>query len=1244
MTNMAQSTETPAVVAAKIRAIGRRGLVMHAAHGVAGAALVALVAMVVAMLIDWVVVFFDPALRTVLTFTALALAGGTLIIGGILALARRQRDADVALQIDQAIPALEERWSTVSELAASTDAAEIRGAASLIERVTAEAVEMEHLVIAPKVIAAAPLRRRLTWLFGGACFLLAAAMASTNVGVLARRFLNPQTSISLTQVEATTGSVATPRWEPMTLEATLGGRWTDQGVLLIRQDGMADQQIALEASPDEEVAFTHRINNVEASFDYRIRAGDGQTPWLRVTALDRPTITGVRMRIEPPAYSKLPVVQREDLPRRLKVLAGSRVELAFRCDIALRAMQLRVQRGDTCLALSADDDGWYRFDQTLTESFGFTVEAVSEHELTNRSPPACLISVYPDRAPSVTIVTPAAAISAPPDDTITIEFKAWDDFGIRSAELVVTLDRLAGEPEVRTIPIDLGEQDSDTFVRAEVDLDLAAMGLAHGDSVRYEVRVVDNRQAGSTSGGENVISADADANANAAQDDQDDRDESSRNSAESDDSEGAEGGASSESESSPGEAQPSESSDAPPPNDMETRPVPGGSSCSSSQRIEVDQWAGEHDAKRREKIRIAIDQYLSKLAALLAAAETKATGLRDRAYAEGEPLWGDEESKILREAQDDLAVAVRTTEELKRISADTPYAMIGLQLEDITLSHILPAGEELSKAASLTDNPVGLDAALQAAVHHIHEAQRKLAGLTKQYEQVKRDRKMADDLTRLSKMHQLFIEDMAILLKSCKPTLNPRTGKIVEVDDEFVAELERLAEDYKRMLDELAKLLAEDPEMLRRFMAMQRSGGAALRDQLTLLAQRQQVLYGRTCAWRDADEATRAALKATRLDDYLSEQTELAAKAATIYDNAVVWRPGKADVPPEVLDTLIRQAKDVVLQSARVEVLAGRDRAAGQAADGAEYVRQLLTALDALRATVVEAAAADEDDTNLAIYTSNRLVEVDILGTFQDEWVRKLGLLTAGDYVRASEVDQGALLDETVTLGAKLDARATLLQRHPNPAIGKKATELSRLVYDESYERQNEALEALGGSDVVEGAQTQQRSVDTFARAETVFDELLDLLEAEDGEPGLPPPPKLPMLEHEIKAMEALGAACKKANVLINMDWGRPGAGQMGSAAAAANAQAREAGRQARRLAGELIKRTLPPPPTTPLTREGRVEQDRWDTYVSELRKGLRQGRRIEPPEQYRQAIDAYTRSIAESSVTEFPYGDENEE
>ena len=119
-----------------------------------------------------------------------------------------------------------------------------------------------------------------------------------------------------------------------------------------------------------------------------------------------------------------------------------------------------------------------------------------------------------------------------------------------------------------------------------------------------------------------------------------------------------------------------------------------------------------------------------------------------------------------------------------------------------------------------------------------------LADLTRKYESVKRDLKLADDMQRIKTMYQVFLENTMAFLASNRGTLNPKNRKMteLELDEEFLKQYRELAQEWEKTLAELAKVLAKDPRLLARYMSLSRRRVDTLRDQLTLLNLRQQEL------------------------------------------------------------------------------------------------------------------------------------------------------------------------------------------------------------------------------------------------------------------------------------------------------------------------------------------------------------------------------------------------------------------
>jgi hypothetical protein len=148
--------------------------------------------------------------------------------------------------------------------------------------------------------------------------------------------------------------------------------------------------------------------------------------------------------------------------------------------------------------LSADNDGWYRYEATLQQDVTITPELLSLHDLTNEELQKCNIRVIPDRAPVARVISPTAEMAARPDEVVEVKFEAHDDHAIAKAELVVYEESsIDGDPPailgVEDVP--LGDQENAAHVLATAKLDLSNYDLRDGASISYAIRVSDNRVA-----------------------------------------------------------------------------------------------------------------------------------------------------------------------------------------------------------------------------------------------------------------------------------------------------------------------------------------------------------------------------------------------------------------------------------------------------------------------------------------------------------------------------------------------------------------------------------------------------------------------------------------------------------------------------------------------------------------------------------------------------------------------------
>jgi len=449
----------PPIIETRLQDVRRRESRLRLVKGLIETLSLLLSVMLVAMLADWAFTIFSTTARTTLTLVTLGIGLFSLLLLALLPQFKRRSLVEVAGDVDRSVSSLEERWQTVTEISASSGSGAMTGSPAMLEQVFTEAVARENLVESSDIVTTDELKKH-QWILGAvvAAHLLIYLIDAQQAWVLMQRFWSPMAPISLTQVTATSGDIDTPRGEPLRLEATLGRRARSSATLFLRDSAGVVTNLGLKPTDADGTQFAHAIDAVDNSFAYRFRAGDGQTGWHQVSVYDRPKLTGVEFRLSPPEYTKLPVVEKLELPRKIRAVEGSRLEIGFSVDQPLNECRIKIGQEES-VALSADVEDAQRFvfSTTLAKSITLSPILVSKHNLQNERSPTCRVIVYPDRAPQVRVVTPENDVAVRPDDEIVIDVAAQDDFGIARAELIVFT---GDEPDLENaivLPMDLAE-------------------------------------------------------------------------------------------------------------------------------------------------------------------------------------------------------------------------------------------------------------------------------------------------------------------------------------------------------------------------------------------------------------------------------------------------------------------------------------------------------------------------------------------------------------------------------------------------------------------------------------------------------------------------------------------------------------------------------------------------------------------------------------------------------------------
>lgn len=507
MSQSAIDMALPSAMASKLRSIRRRLFLIGLLRSAFFAASILLVLMAAAMLVDWIHPLFDVGARIFLTATTLAIAGAAWLGFALPAVLSAVRWTNAARTVDEQVPQLEERWTTVASISCSNHRPRDPVAAAMLQQVAREAAAMERLV-EPSRVARPTSLRRPAWLLA-VCSLAFASFLAVDwpqTYVLLRRFWSPASDITATHISSVTADVTVPRGERLDLIARIQGVPRQSATLEMQAGSGILDRFGMDLDADKADTFQHSLT-AEKSFRYRIQAGDDRTGWHTVAVVDPPALADVRLTVTPPEYVDRPPYEKPLIPTRLQAVQGSALRLEMKPVERLERLELvltmeegasQAEPSTQRLTLTPDADGWYRFETALLQDMSFRPELLSPHGLTNDVRQVCHIQVIPDQAPTARIVSPTDEAAAAVDETIEITFEAHDDHGVASAELVVYdesgVDR-GEEPRIVSVqPIPLVEDALAKHLRKTTQLDLSKLPVKPGARISYAIRVTDNRR------------------------------------------------------------------------------------------------------------------------------------------------------------------------------------------------------------------------------------------------------------------------------------------------------------------------------------------------------------------------------------------------------------------------------------------------------------------------------------------------------------------------------------------------------------------------------------------------------------------------------------------------------------------------------------------------------------------------------------------------------------------------------
>jgi len=436
---------------------------------------------------------FTPA--AIITFRILTY-GALLGFGWwfcIRPVSRRVSEEQVALYVEEHEPSLQATvLSAVEEAQKGDRAAAFDHSPELVHRLIESAVEKIRDVDMGRSVEHRKIQGSSGWLVATAVVALLLFIfgpAYLRHGVMALLPMGSAEAASPYLIDVLPGDVIVARGADQEITASLQGFETEDVTLFMRSDPNAPFERLPLIPLEEPGLFEVLLFDLQDTTDYFVEALGVRSGTFTLNVVDLPYVERLEHEYFFPAYTGLEPLAIED-GGDIAVLRGTEVRLRAIPTMPTEGgrtvldeesrTELVVQPDGSLIGgFVVEEDGFYRID--LQSGEGEMVTASPQYT----------IDVLTDQPPSVMFLNPGRDTTASAVEELFIEARADDDFGLRSLDLVYSVNGGAEE----TVRLYSGGQDALKEVSAGHTFFLEDLDLEPGDFVSYYARATDRNLA-----------------------------------------------------------------------------------------------------------------------------------------------------------------------------------------------------------------------------------------------------------------------------------------------------------------------------------------------------------------------------------------------------------------------------------------------------------------------------------------------------------------------------------------------------------------------------------------------------------------------------------------------------------------------------------------------------------------------------------------------------------------------------
>ena len=243
---------------------------------------------------------------------------------------------------------------------------------------------------------------------------------------------------------------------------------------------------------DSTGAYRTSFQSVRGSTEYFASVSGTESPHFRLLVVDRPVFRSLQVRLDYPAYAKLPPKIQEEFVGDVTALAGTKITVSGQASKYLREGKIVFAAGAPIPLVTENQKFGASF--RLAAETNYHIEVSDVENLSNIDPVHYQLKVIPDDAPSIAILKPGQNIDLAGDKFLQLVMQAKDDFGLSAIRIGYKLTHSRYEQpwdayKYTTVPLPTG-----SFGELELPYtwDLSPLRLSPEDVVEYFAEAFDN--------------------------------------------------------------------------------------------------------------------------------------------------------------------------------------------------------------------------------------------------------------------------------------------------------------------------------------------------------------------------------------------------------------------------------------------------------------------------------------------------------------------------------------------------------------------------------------------------------------------------------------------------------------------------------------------------------------------------------------------------------------------------------